>query len=297
GQQRVMTFRDRYLLPIVESRIFSAFTTWVIISYAVILGLKTIKDISPIVELVFQYLDYAVTVYFIIEIIIKMLAEEKFYHFFKKEKWQGWNIFDFLIVAISLIPLDMASSALVARLLRVFRVLRLFHSAPRLKAIINILFAVIPSIKHILLLLFIMMYVYAIVASLWFQSLPSGAWDNVLSSLLTLFQILTFEGWVERMDEAMKVYPYSWIYFVSFIIVAGFVFFNFFIGIIIDEMQKLNRQAITDELQEEEKKLDEISHELSAHKSESNKKLDRMIHEIRAIHSQLSRLEKKLDKE
>ena len=219
-----------------ESTWFSNLTTSIIIFYALMLGFKTIANIESQFINYFSWLDYTVTLYFFIEIMIKILAEEKVGNFFKSK----WNLFDFIIVSISLIPLDNASTASIARLLRVFRVLRLITSQPKLKSTIDVLIKAIPSIVSIVLLIFIIFYIYAIIGNFLFESLPSGVWKDFPTAMLTLFGIITFEGWIEVMNETMTLYSWSWTYFVSFIIIVGYVFLNLFIAVIIGEMEKEN---------------------------------------------------------
>jgi voltage-gated sodium channel len=190
-----------------------------------------------------------------------MSTEENFMDFFKDR----WNIFDFIIVVITLIPLNNSSMAAVARLLRIFRVLRLITARPELKQIIDMLIGAIPSIIDIVILLFIIFYIYAIMGNFFFASAPSGLWNDFLIAMLTLFQILTFEGWTDIMYEAMKIHPWAWIYFVSFVVIAGFVFFNLFVAVIIGEMEKLRHGG---EHKEEVEKLDLILEELQSMKKE-----------------------------
>ena len=226
------------LIKIREARWFSNLTTAIIIFYSSALGLKSLMDAeSGFITFMF-ILDYFVTIYFLIEIIIKMSAEEKLLDFFKDK----WNLFDFMIVVITLVPLENSTMAAVARLLRIFRILRLISVRPGLKRIIDMLVGAIPSIIDIVILMFIIFYIYAIVGNFLFADAPSGLWDNFLIAMLTLFRILTFEDWTDVMYEGMEIYSWSWVYFVSFVIIAAFVFFNLFIAVIIGEMEKLREQ-------------------------------------------------------
>jgi len=234
---------------------FSNLTTTIIIIYSSILGLKTIIELDSNTDFIFHVLDYFITIYFLVEILIKMSAEENIKDFFKDR----WNVFDFIIVVITLIPLDNSTMAAVARLLRIFRVLRLITARPELKEIIDMLIGAIPSIIDIVILMFIIFYIYAILGNFLFVSAPSGLWKDFLIAMLTLFRILTFEGWTEVMYEAMEIHPWAWVYFVSFVIIAGFVFFNLFIAVIIGEMEKLRNH---EEHEEEVEKLDLILKEM-----------------------------------
>ena len=253
-----------YLIKIREARWFSNLTTGIIIIYSSALGFKTLGDNSNDLSVVFQMFDYFITVYFLVEIIIKMAAEKRFLDFFKS----GWNIFDFVIVAITLVPMDDSTMAAAARLFRIFRVLRLITARPELKKIIDMLIGAIPSIVDIVILLFIIFYIYAILGNFLFDGVASGLWDDLLISMLTLFRILTFEDWTDVMYEGMEVHPWSWIYFVSFIIIAAFVFYNLFVAVIIGEMEKINSKSIEEEIHQDSKKLDLLLEQMSELKQE-----------------------------
>ncbi len=254
------------LKDIRDAKWFSNLTTLIIIFYASILGFKTLDEAAQPYGNILHILDYIVTVYFVIELTIKMAAEEKFLNFFKN----GWNLFDFFIVAITLVPLENSSFAAIARLLRVFRVLRLFTARPELKAIIDMLLKAIPAIVDIVILMFIIFYIYAIMGSFLFAEMPSGLWENFLTAMLTLFRVFTFEDWTDVMYETMEVYPWSWAYFVSFIVITAFVFLNLFVAVIIGEMQKMQNKEMNDEIHEDSKKLDLLLEEVR----ELRKKVD-----------------------
>lgn len=256
AMERVQEVRD--------ARWFSNLTTLIIIAYASVLGFKTMGEVETNYALFLRVADVFVTIYFIFEIAIKMVAEKKFTNFFKN----GWNLFDFVIVVVTLLPLEQSGFAAIARVLRVFRVLRLFTSRPELKAIIDMLIKAIPSIIDIVILMFIIFYIYAIVGNFYFSELPSGLWSNFLVSMLTLFRVLTFEDWTDVMYEAMDVHPWAWLYFVSFVIIAAFVFFNLFVAVIIGEMQKLQESEMKEELHEDHLKLDVLLSEIRALREE-----------------------------
>ena len=238
---------------------YSAFSCFEYIAYASILGFKTLDEVDTHYDFFLKFADYFVTVYFVFELTIKMVAEKKFVNFFKS----GWNLFDFIIVFITLLPLESSNYAAIARLMRVFRILRLFTARPELKAIIDMLIKAIPAIIDIVILMFIIFYIYAIIGNFFFEELPSGLWENFLVSMLTLFRVLTFEDWTDVMYEAMEVYPWAWTYFVSFIIIAAFVFFNLFVAVIIGEMQKLQEAEMKEEIHEDSLKLDILLKESS----------------------------------
>jgi len=241
-----------------DSRWFSNLTTAIIIFYACVLGFSTLEEAAQPYGNILFVLDYIVTGYFALEIAIKMVAEDRFLNFFKSR----WNLFDFFIVLVTLIPLENTSFAAIARLLRIFRILRLFTARPELKSILDMLMRAIPSIIDIVILLFIIFYIYAVIGSFIFSDMQSGLWDNFLVAMLTLFRVFTFEDWTDVMYETMEVYPWSWLYFVSFIIIAAFVFFNLFVAVIIGEMQKIRDAKMKKEIHEDSKKLDTLLEEM-----------------------------------
>lgn len=255
-----------YVASISNSSYFINATTIIIVFYALVLGVRTYENIVVPLYDFFAVLDYAITIYFLIEIIIRMVAEKELKNFFK----DGWNIFDFLVVVITLIPFEQSDYAMIARLARVFKVMRLITVRPELKMIIDVLGKSIPAIIDIIILLFIIFYIYAIIGSFLFQDLESGLWKNFLTAMLTLFRVLTFEDWTDVMYEAMEKYELSWLFFVSFIIIAAFVFFNLFVAVIINEMEKHSNK---DDNQAEQDKLDLILAKID--------KLEKQIKEIK----------------
>jgi voltage-gated sodium channel len=120
----------------------------------------------------------------------------------------------------------------------------------------------IPAIVDIVILMFIIFYIYAIIGSFLFADMPSGLWSNFLIAMLTLFRILTFEDWTDVMYETMEVYPWSWVFYISFIIIAAFVFFNLFVAVIIGEMQKLQNAEADEERHNDHETLQELLNEV-----------------------------------
>lgn len=220
-------------LNIRSNKTFEFFVIGIIILSALLIGAKTYA-IDPRVEQVIAILDTAVTLIFLFEVFVRMAAEEKLRNFFKS----GWNIFDFIIVTVSLLPIDESEMALLARLLRIFRVLRLISIIPELRILMNALITAIPRMGYVVLLMFIIFYIYAAVGSFLFEQINPVLWDNISIAMLTLFRVATFEDWTDVMYETMEVYPFSWIYYLSFIFLTAFVFLNMMIGIVLDVLQR-----------------------------------------------------------
>lgn len=216
-----------------SNKLFETIVIAIIVLSALMVGAKTYDEahrFTPILNL----LDWAVTLFFLVEILIRIMAERRFRDFFKS----GWNIFDFIIVVASMVPVQDSEMVLIARLLRVFRVMRLVSMVPELRMLMNALLKALPRMGYVALFMFIIFYIYAAVGSFLFHDINPFYWDNIAISVLTLFRIATFESWTAIMYETMEVHPWSWLYYVSFIFLSAFIFLNMLIGIILETMQK-----------------------------------------------------------
>jgi len=260
------TLRDRFV-AIRSNKIFEMTVIAIIIFSALVIGAST-YDISPTWLGVIKFLDLAITIFFLIEIIIRIIAEEKILHFFRS----AWNIFDFLIVTLSLIPIDESEMVLLARLLRIFRVLRLVSIIPELRLLMNSLAKAIPRIGYVTLLMFIIFYIYGAIGSFFYEKINPVLWGDISIAMLTLFRVSTFEDWTDVMYETMEVYPFSWIYYLTFIFFTAFVFLNMMIGVVLDVMQKEHEEF---DRQEGEGEAGEV-HWIKEHTKEIEERLERM---------------------
>src|SRR5210317_896666 len=220
---------NNFLYNLKESRIFQFVVISIIILNAITIGVNT-YDLSEFTKQAINYLDYSITIFFLIEILIRFISEPKKLNFFKS----GWNIFDTLIVLISLIPIPNNSSFLLLRLLRVFRVLRLISVIPELKKIIEALINSIQRVFYVSLLLFIILYIYATIGSILFGNIIPYRWNDVGVSLITLFQVLTLSSWETVMLPLQEIFWWAWIYFFSFIIICAITMMNLLIAVIVD---------------------------------------------------------------
>ena len=218
-----------------DNRIFQLTVVTIIILNAILIGATTYK-LDPVILNMIHALDYAITVFFVVEILIRFIGEKKKNEFFR----DGWNIFDTIIVAISLIPIPNNSSYLVLRLLRIFRVLRLISVIPELKNIIEAILASIKRVFFVSLLLFIILYIYATMGSILFGEDDPERWTDLGISLITLFQVLTLSSWENVMLPMQAIYWWSWIYFFSFIAICSITILNLVIAILVDVVNHQN---------------------------------------------------------
>ena len=219
----------RYFSTLKDNRIFQFTVVAIIILNAILIGATT-YDLDPLFLDTIHLLDYAITIFFVIEILIRFIGEKNKAEFFKS----GWNIFDTIIVAISLIPIPNNSSYLVLRLLRIFRVLRLISVIPELKKIIEAILESIRRVFFVSLLLFIILYIYATIGSILFADDDPSRWGDLGISLITLFQVLTLSSWETVMLPIQAIYWWAWVYFFSFIVVCGITILNLVIAILVD---------------------------------------------------------------
>jgi voltage-gated sodium channel len=227
------------LFKLKSNRYFEFFVIFIIIVSALEIGAKTYQLPEQAVAFT-KFLDLFITLFFLAEIVIRFIAEPQKKYFFKS----GWNVFDTLVVAVSLIPIDDSEMALLARLVRVFRVLRMMSVIPELRMLINSLIKALPQLGYVMLLMFIIFYIYAAVGSFLFAQINPVLWGNIAISMLTLFRVMTFEDWTDVQYETMEVYPFSWIFYLSFIFFTAFAFLNMVIGIVVNVMEEERFKAI-----------------------------------------------------
>ena len=228
-----------------HNKIFEWFVIGIIVFSALVIGVKT-YPIPPFVNNLVIILDWLITVIFLIEIVIRFLAEPVKRNFFKS----GWNIFDTLIVTVSLIPIDNSELAVVGRLIRIFRVLRMISIIPELRLLLNSLLKALPQLGYVMLLMFIIFYIYAAVGSTFFAKVNPTLWGDIAISMLTLFRVMTFEDWTDVMYETQVEYPFSWIFYLTFIFFTAFAFLNMVIGIVVNVLEE-ERQKQKDDTVEE----------------------------------------------
>jgi len=216
-----------------NNRFFQAFVITAIILSAFLVGVSTYEMPAPTVAFIYV-LDTLITIFFVIEICIRFFAEDKKLHFFKN----GWNIFDSLIVIISIIPIGPNSSILVLRLLRIFRVLRLISAIPELKELIEALLKSIKRVFYVSLLLFIIIYVYASFGSILFGQSDPLRWGDLGISMITLVQVLTLSSWENVMLPMQEIFWWAWVYFYSFVAIGSITILNLIIAVLVDVITK-----------------------------------------------------------
>lgn len=242
----------RVVYALVEAPYFQRFIVVVIVINAITLGLETSPAMVAQMGSLLNILDRVALAIFVFELGLKLWAYG--WQFFRS----GWNIFDFVIVSIALIPAVGAFSVL--RALRVLRVLRLFSAVPSLRMIIGALIGAIPGMASILIILSLIFYVSAVLATQLFGNEFSEYFGSLGISALTLFQLMTLDSWSgDVVRPILQVYPFAWLFFIPFIVISAFAVLNLFIGVLISniEAEHQARQDEHDQLLEE--KLDRLA--------------------------------------
>ena len=197
---------------------------------ALVLGLDTSPTVSDAIGPLLGALDSAILAVFTVELAVRIACRGR--SFFR----DGWNLFDFVVVFVALAPVSPGFTVL--RTLRVLRVFRLITVMPRLRMIVHALVSSLPGLAMIVLLQCLLFYVAGVMATKLFGA-DFPEWFGTLgASLYSLFQIMTLESWsMGIVRPLMDVFPYAWVFFIPFILIATFTMLNLFIAIIVNAMQ------------------------------------------------------------
>lgn len=231
---------------------------------AVVMGLETSAAAMARYGPLLKAIDAACLAFFVVELAAKLFALGP--RFFRN----GWNVFDFAVVAVSLIPQSGGLSIL--RALRVFRVLRLVSALPQMRRVVEGLIDALPGMGTVFLMMSLIFYVAAVIATQSFGTDFPDWFGSVGASGYTLFQIMTLESWsMGIVRPVMEVYPYAWTFFLPFILVTTFAVANLVVGLIVNSMQ--------DAVEEDEAAADERHEILNA---------------LRAMEDRLARIEERM---
>ncbi|MCX7301606.1 MAG: ion transporter [Rhodobacterales bacterium] len=224
-----MTVREK-LATFIESDRVRNVIIWVILFNAVILGLETSPTVMARAGDVLLTLDHLCLAVFTVELAIKLFALGP--RFFRN----GWNVFDFVIVGISLVPAAQGLSVL--RSLRILRVLRVISFSPSIRKVVEGFIKALPGMGSVFLLTIIVFYVSSVMATKLFGASFPAQFGNLGATALTLFQVMTLEGWADGVVRpVMEVYPYAWVFFIIFILVTTFAVINLLVGLVVNAMQ------------------------------------------------------------
>ena len=206
-----------------------------IVINAIILGLETVPELMAEYGELLLGLDRIILGVFVLEILLRIYAHRL--NFFK----DAWSLFDFAVVGIALVPAS--GPFAVLRALRVLRVLRILTLVPSMRRVVGALLSSIPGLSSIALVLLLIFYVFAVIATNLFAATFPQWFGTIGESLYSLFQIMTLESWsMGIVRPVMEVHPNAWIFFVIFILIATFTMLNLFIAIIVNAMHSFTEE-------------------------------------------------------
>jgi voltage-gated sodium channel len=200
-----------------------------IILNAALLGLETSQDVMQAYGSELVLLDHFILGIFILELVLLIIARGT--DFFK----DPWSMFDFVVIAIAVVPATESLSVL--RALRVLRVLRLINKVESMRKVVGGLLSCLPSLASVVSLILIIFYVSAVIATNLFGQAFPELFGGMGNTAFTLFQVMTLESWSDGIARpVMEKFPYAWIFFILFILIATFVIVNLFIAVIVDSL-------------------------------------------------------------
>jgi voltage-gated sodium channel len=224
---RAARFIDR---PAIQNLILG-----VILFNAIILGLETSVTAMQVAGPVILLLDAACLGIFVIEIALKLFARGP--GFFRN----GWSLFDFTLVAISLIPATQGVSVL--RALRILRLLRVVSVAPSLRRVVEGLLNALPGMGSVFVLMAVIFYIGSVMATKLFGPAFPDWFGTLTRSSYSLFQIMTLESWsMGIVRPVMELYPFAWAFFIPFIMVTTFAALNLLVGLVVNSMQDAHQE-------------------------------------------------------
>lgn len=238
------------VISLVEQNWFGHFILTLILINAVQLGMETSASLMAQYGTLLMSLDKVLLSVFVVELLLRIYAYRG--EFFK----DPWSVFDFTVIVIALIP---ASGPLaVLRSLRVLRVLRVLTIVPSMKRVVSALLGSLPGLASIATVLLLIYYVFAVIATKIFGGTFPEWFGTIADSFYTLFQIMTLESWSMGISRpVMEVYPYAWVFFVPFILVATFTMLNLFIAIIVNTMQTFSDEEHALEREQDKQVLEQ----------------------------------------
>ncbi|MGH1427457.1 MAG: ion transporter [Arenicella sp.] len=260
-----------------KSRFFQNSIIAVILFTALLIGIESFPQLmSNDLLQTFEQLHDIILWIFILEAAIKLIAAwPKPQEYFQ----DSWNVFDFTLIVLSLLPFS-GQFAMIGRLLRLFRVLRLVAALPELRLIVETLLRSIPSMLNVIILMSIIFFIYGVAGYHLFHEHDPTHWRDLSYAILTLFRIVTLEDWTDVMYKAMELSPYYGFYFVSFVVFGTFIVINLFMAVVINnldeaKMSQLSKlenpdlhQELMQTLQGTREKLEHLEAQLNALKNQ-----------------------------
>jgi voltage-gated sodium channel len=285
---------------VADSSWFNVFILSTIVAAGILVGIQTYERHVTHISHILEFIDFIILMIFTVEVFIKVLGDgKKPLNYFK----DPWNVFDFLIVAVCYVAFVMpevnASFIAVLRLARILRVFKLISAVPKLQLLVGTLLKSIPSMGYVGVLLLLLFYIYAAMATFIYGANDPIHFENLHLSMLSLFRVVTLEDWTDIMyinmygcdqygyggNEELCTNPSASplgaaLFFVSFVLIGTMIVMNLFIGVIMSSMEevKADRDAEDEKISPEPK-----ASELLAEIKQLSGKVDALANEVEQI--------------
>ncbi len=246
---------------IADSSRFQGFIFAVIAFNAVVLGLETYEGIDDDYGTVLMVLNDTCLGIFVVELLIRITSYGRRPQDFFKE---GWNVFDFVVIGAAFLP-GLRQNATLLRLVRLLRIVRLVSVLPELRVLIRGMLGALPPIGSMGVLALLFIYVYGMLGWILFGDEIPAKWGDIGQSMLTLFTVFTLEGWNDVLYQAQEVHSWSWVFFISFVLLASLLIINILIAIIINAMEEAREAEQREDLERMEREAEEAGGEYDPH--------------------------------
>ena len=222
------------LTRLVESPAFTAAVVAVILANALVLGLQTYPGVDRRYGETLDLLNGMFLAFFVVEILLRLAS-------YLPRPWRffldGWNVFDFVAVGLAFAP-GLRENSTILRLARLARIVRVVHLLPDVRTLIAGVIRSLPPLASMAVMTTVILFVYGMIGWQLFGEEQPQHWGTIGHAMLTLFVMLTLENFPQYMERGMEIHPWSWVFFVSFILIAAFVVLNVLIGIVLNSMEE-----------------------------------------------------------
>ncbi|HEX8742469.1 MAG TPA: ion transporter [Thermoleophilaceae bacterium] len=228
---------------IVNSDAFTYFIAAVIVANAAVLGLETYEGIDRDADGTLELLNDVFLGIFVVELALRFASYgRRPQDFFRS----GWNVFDLVVVGAAFVP-GLSKNSTLLRLARLARVIRVVRLLPDVRVLLLAMARSIPPMLSLAVLATLVLYVYAMVGWMMFGDEDPEAWGDVGQAMLTMFVLLTLENFPDKLERGMEIEPHSWIFFISFALLAAFILLNVLIGVVINSMEEAREIELENE--------------------------------------------------
>lgn len=232
----------------VNSPAFTGTVVAVILANALVLGLQTYPGLEREYGDVLDTLNMLFLAFFVVEISLRVASYfPRPWNYFR----EGWNVFDFLAVSLAFVP-GLRENTTILRLARLARIVRVVHLLPDVRILITAVIRSLPPLASMAILTTLILFVYGMIGWQLFGDELPNQWGTIGEAMLTLFVMLTLENFPIYMEAGMAIHPWSWVFFVSFILTAAFIVINVLIGIVLNSMEEARELARRESLSSDE---------------------------------------------